>query len=286
MGILSGLEGFGLGGLANADIFGNPDAKGDEEKKEEGAAAVELTETDFIFAKSYTCPCCDNEFKSRTVKIGKAKLTGTDEDLRPRYDIIDSLKYDVVMCPKCGYAALSRFFPYLTSPQAKLININISQNFKNTEPAGDIYTYDEAAERYKMALANAIVKRAKASEKAYICLKLGWVMRGKGESLDPKDPDYEAQLASCKAQEDELLKNAMDGFLAAVQSESFPMCGMDESTVNYLLAVLVLRFGQLDVSAKLVSGIITSPSANKRMKDKARLLKDKIVAQIKGAQKK
>ncbi len=283
MGILSGLEGFGLGGLANADIFGAEP----EEKKQPEAGAVpvppkpEVVESDFIFAKGFTCPCCDKEFKSKTVKIGKAKLIDTDMDLRPKYEGIDSLKYDVIMCPHCGYAALSRFFQYLTGPQAKLIRINISQAFKNSEEVGDIYTYDQAIERYKLALANAVVKRAKASEKAYICLKLGWVIRGKSENLTASDADYDAMKAELKNEEDELLKNAMDGFLAACQSENFPMCGMDESTVNYIIAVLAFRFNQLDVAAKLVSSIIMSNTANKRMKDKARVLKDEIVSQIK-----
>lgn len=281
MGILSGLEGFGLRGLDNLDIFGSE--KKEEKKKEETVAVVpEQTESDLVFLKSYTCPCCDQEFKSKTVKIGKAKLIGTDRDLRPKYEVVDSLKYDVIACPHCGYAALSRFFQYITAPQVKLIRVNISQNFKNIETKSDIYSYDEAIERYKLALANAVVKRAKNSEKAYICLKLAWVLRGKGESLDDQAADYTEKLKGCMSEEKELLQNALDGFLAARQSETFPMCGMDESTVDYLIAVISMKFGQLEVAAKLVSSIITSPVANKRMKDKARVLKDEIVMQVKG----
>ena len=36
----------------------------------------------------------------------------------------------------------------------------------------------------------------------------------------------------------EILKNALDGFVEARQTEDYPMCGMDEITVEYLLAVL------------------------------------------------
>lgn len=280
MGILSGLESFGLGGLSNVDIFA-PEKKEEEAAKKEVAATPEINESDLVFQKAYKCPCCDKEFKSKTVKIGKAKLIGTDPDLRPKYEVVDSLKYDVVMCSNCGYAALSRFFQYLTGPQAKLITINISNNFKNVETKGDILTYDEAIERYKIALANCLVKRAKNSEKAYLCLKLAWVIRGKAENLDKNLPDFEAQKKQCEEEENELLHNALDGFLAARQSENFPMCGMDESTVDYLIAVISTRFGQYDVAAKLVSSIITSPVANKRMKEKARTLKEEIVIKIK-----
>jgi len=279
MGILSGLEGFGLGNLENVDIFAT-EKKEKQQVEQVKEAPPEITESDLIFQKAYSCPCCDKEFKTRTVKIGKAKLIGTDMDLRPKYEIVDSLKYDVIMCPHCGYTALSRFFQYITGPQAKLIRANISAAFKYTEPAGDIYTYDEAIERYKMALANAIVKRGKASERAYICLKMAWVIRGKYEAFEESMPDYEAQKKQCMADEQELLQTALDGFLAARQSETFPMCGMDETTVDYLIAVLSMNFGQYDVATKLVATIITSPVSNKRMKEKARDLKNILMAKI------
>ncbi|NBH82197.1 DUF2225 domain-containing protein [bacterium C-53] len=278
MGILAGLEGFGLGNLENSDIFAE---EAEEKAKKKAEAVHQTTEEELVFEKSYKCPVCDKDFHSKTVKMGKAKLLGTDLDLRPKHETIDSLKYDVILCPNCGYAALSRYFQYIAAPQAKLIKANISSKFQNNPPKGDIYTYDEAIERYKLALANAVVKRARSSEKAYICLKMAWVVRGKAENLDANDPQYEALKKACLEEEDELLKNALEGFLAARQSEAFPMCGMDESTVDYLISVMSLRFGQLDVAAKLVSNLIVSPSTNKRMKDKARDLKDMIVEKVK-----
>ena len=177
--LLSGLEQFGLGNLKNMNLYDEPAKKTDENGGKAAAAAPVMQEQDYLFDKAYTCPICDREFKARTVKIGKAKLAGSDLDLRPRYEQIDLLKYDVIMCPSCGYAALSRFFKYLTSPQAKNIQKAISANFKPQKEAAETYTYDEALERYKMALANAIVKQTKASEKAYICLKTAWLMRQK-----------------------------------------------------------------------------------------------------------
>lgn len=277
-GLLSGLEQFGLTNLENMNLY-------EEEKKaEQGAerkAAPVMQEQDFLFDKSFTCPICDREFKARTVKIGKAKLAGSDLDLRPRYEQIDLLKYDVIMCPSCGYAALSRFFKFLTSPQAKNIQKTISATFKPQKETQEIYTYDEALERYKLTLANAIVKQAKASEKAYICLKTAWLLRGKTEHLDKNLPDYEAQKKQCEEEENEFLRNALEGFLAARQTESFPMCGMDEPTVDYLIAVTAMRFEQYDVSSRLIAGILTSASANPRMKDKARDVKEMLMKKIK-----
>ena len=277
--LLSGLEQFGLGNLKNMNLYDEPKkAEGDDKAP---AAAPVMQEQDYLFDKATTCPICDKEFKTKTVKVGKVKLAGTDMDLRPKYDQVDLLKYDIVMCPHCGYAALSRFFKFVTSPQAKHIKETISASFKPQTEVKEIFSYDDALERYQLTLANAIVKQAKPSEKAYICLKTAWLLRGKGEHLDASAPDYAEQKKKLDEEENEYLHNALEGFLSARQTESFPMCGMDEPTVDYLIAVLSMRFEQYDVTSRLVAGILTNPSANPRMKDKARTIKDMVVKKIK-----
>ncbi len=278
-GLLSGLEQFGLSNLESMDLYEAP--KKAEAGPDGAPAAPVVQEQDFLFDKSFNCPICDKEFKARTVKIGKAKLGGSDLDLRPRYEQIDLLKYDIIMCPYCGYAALSRFFKFLTSPQAKNIQKAISSTFKPQKETKETYTYDEALERYKLTLANAIVKQAKSSEKAYICLKTAWLLRGKAEHLDTTQPDYEEQKKACQEEEDEFLRNALEGFLAARQTENFPMCGMDEPTVDYLIAVTAMRFEQYDLTSRLITGILTSTGANPRMKDKARDVKEMLMKKIK-----
>ena len=277
--LLSGLEQFGLGNLKNMNLYDEPKkAEGDDKAP---AAAPVMQEQDYLFDKATTCPICDKEFKTKTVKVGKVKLAGTDMDLRPKYDQVDLLKYDIVMCPHCGYAALSRFFKFVTSPQAKHIKETISASFKPQTEVKETFSYDDALERYQLTLANAIVKQAKPSEKAYICLKTAWLLRGKGEHMDTSAPDYAEQKKKLDDEENEYLHNALEGFLSARQTESFPMCGMDEPTVDYLIAVLALRLEQYDVTSRLVAGILTNPSANPRMKDKARMIKETVVKKIK-----
>ena len=271
-GILSGLESFGLGDREGMSIF--------EEKKapEAKAAAPEISEKDFLLDKSMSCPHCDAEFKARVVKGGKAKLVGTDMDLRPKYQELDIAKYDVIMCPFCGYTALSRYFPTLLSNQGKRISEKITPAFKpKLEDLPETYSYDDALERYKMALINAIVKVTKASEEAYICLKAAWICRGKAEEIGEAHADY----AKTKAMEAEYIKNAYEGFISAVSTESFPMCGMDEMTVNYLIGVLAFKTGHMDVASKMIATILQSNGASPRIKDKARDLKDEVLKAIK-----
>ncbi|MBR4169569.1 MAG: DUF2225 domain-containing protein [Lachnospiraceae bacterium] len=278
MGVLSGLGNLGLGNLENADVFA-------QEKKEEAAkkAAPEpkkMTIDDFVFDKSYSCPVCYQEFSNPTMKANKVKLVGQDSDLRPKYDPVDPIKYDIIACPHCGYAALSRYFDKITPPQAKLVKSEISSSFHGIKHTLD-YSYDDAVERYQLALGNAIVKRARSSEKAYICLKLAWVIRAKMEALDIDLPDYDTQMDELKKDEMELLQNALDGFMNARQTEDFPMCGMDETTVDYIISVTAAKFQKYDVASKLIAGILTDPKANSRIKDKARDLKDSILQQKK-----
>lgn len=278
MGILSGLGGLGLGDLEGMDIF-----EEEEAKKEASAAAAppKIEEKDLIYDKNFTCPVCGTEFRAKIMKTGKAKLLGTDQDLRARYEGIDAVKYDVELCPVCGYAALSRYFSNLGSAQAKLIKEKISISVHITEYHDEVYSYEQAFERYQLALACAMVKKAKASEKAYICLKSGWLVRGWRENLQDNGKGNEALVEKLKKQEDDYLQNAFRGFAEARKSESFPLCGMDEITVDYLLAVLAIRFKKFDVASHLVAGILASPSANARMKDKARDLKEQIMAEKK-----
>lgn len=282
MNIFAGLEKFGLKTEGIKDLF-------EEEKKVKEAASVEKveeeipTEDSFLLEKAVRCVVCDKVFKTKTIKNGRAKRLESDMDLRPRFEYIDTLKYDVASCPYCGYAAMNRYFEHLTAGQIKLIQENVCAKFKSSgdakEPA--VYDYDTAIDRYKLALFNTIVKRGKTSEKAYTCLKIAWLYRGKAENLKPTDKDYEQVLKSCKEQEEAFYQQAYEGFMKAVSKEMFPICGMDQCTLDYLLAVMSYHFKKFDVASKCISRIQSSASASKRMKDRAFDLKEKIIKEIK-----
>ena len=276
-GLLSGLSELGLGGLENMEVYKQPEDKEAEKQAEE---KPEVKEETFLFDKSYECPVCYQGFKAKTVRSGKLRSLGTDRDLRPLYDQMEPLKYDVVICPHCGYAALTRFFGGLTAGQIKAIKENISANFHPVKEEKETYTYEEALYRYKLCLANTIVKHGKVSEKAYICLKAGWLLRSMGENLDPAVEDYNKKMQEIKEQEKDFLKNALDGLITARQTESYPICGMDEVTLEYLIAVLAMEFEKYDISSRLIYNILNTPTVNNRIKDKAREVKDELLQQM------
>ncbi len=272
--LFSGLEGFGLKNLSDINIY-------DDKEKEEAEDNLQkpqntFSEEDIIFDKTYTCPVCDKDFKSKTVKTGKVKLHTIDTDLRPRYLQADPLKYDAILCTNCGYASLNRFFKYVTNSQAELIKKNISANFKPDKETNNIYTYDDAIVRHKMALVSSIVKKAKISERAYTCLKTAWVIRGKVETLPSDTPDYKQELEKINHQEMEFINNAYEGFTEAFMKETFPMCGMDEITITLLVADLARKVGKFDESSRWISRILVSREASERIKEKARQIKELI----------
>ena len=283
MGLLSGLEKFGLEQMDTTNLFEDEKKPKAEQQGQADAPKEEKhLETEFLLLKSIRCPVCDHVFRTRLVKTGRVKRLEPDFDLRPRFAYIDTNKYDVSSCPKCGYTAINRYFSHITSGQVKLIDQGVHSKFKantlvNAEDALEAYTYEEAIEYCKLALYCTMVKRGSTSEKAYECLKLSWLYRGWREKLESEGTNDRELLSNVKAEEDAYYKQAYEGFMKAIASESFPMCGMEESTVNILLANMAFKLEKYDVSSKLVSAILTSRVASRSVKDRAMTLKEEII---------
>ena len=286
MRLLSGLEKFGLEQMDTTNLFEDEKKPKAEQQGQADAPKEEKhLETEFLLLKSIRCPVCDHVFRTRLVKTGRVKRLEPDFDLRPRFAYIDTNKYDVSSCPKCGYTAINRYFSHITSGQVKLIDQGVHSKFKantlvNAEDALEAYTYEEAIEYCKLALYCTMVKRGSTSEKAYECLKLSWLYRGWREKLESEGTNDRELLSNVKEEEDAYYKQAYEGFMKAIASESFPMCGMEESTVNILLANMAFKLEKYDVSSKLVSAILTSRVASRSVKDRAMTLKEEIIKKL------
>lgn len=231
----------------------------------------EHSETDYLLKKTYTCPICDKTFKALTVKAARPRLLKRDMDMRPVYKYIDIEKYDCIVCENCGYAALTQYFDKLSENQVKIIRNEVCKKFQGIEAAGQFYTYEEAIFRYKLALANAIVKRGKMSERSYICLKIAWLYRGKREMLGTEDDKKKKELYNLEI---EFIKKALNGFKEASMNETFPIAGMDEWTFDFLLAELSIECNEPGDALKLLSNIIVSRNAPDRVKERAKELRE------------
>lgn len=244
-----------------------------------------MAEADLLFDKTYTCPVCNKTFKAKTVRTGKVKTNGTDFDLRPRHVQVDAIKYEAIMCPNCGYAAMSRYFDALLPAHRKMIEEKIGISFtpRNEEQMSE-YSYETALEHYKMVLLNNVVKMAKASELAYTCVKIAWLYRGMADHINPDEPDYPTLYENAKAEERSFQRKAFDGFVKARMQEDYPMAGMDEPTCNYLTAALAIEVGEYDTAARFISEIMSSKIATSRIKDKCYDLKTELTRRQKAQQ--
>ncbi len=273
--LFSGLENLGIRLDNDVDLYEkSPNETESEEKKSEYEEKID--EAELLFDKSFTCPVCDAEFKTKMVRTGKARLMSTDNDFRPIYKGIDPIKYDAILCPKCGYASLNRYFNFVMGYQAKQIKEKISKTYRHRVFRGDTYTYDEAILRYKMALLNTVVKNGKISEKAYTCLKLAWLFRGKREEMAGKGELTREEAAELAKEEINFLKNALSGFVSAFSREQFPMCGMDSHVVMLLVGELALELGEINIALQWTSKLMVEKNVSKRIKDKAQDLNDRI----------
>ena len=167
MNLLAGLEKFGFGGKEAFDITGDDSAKKKRDtSKGTAEAAKPMEEQDFLLEKNITCAICDKTFPALVVKSSKAKRLEPDSDLRPNYEGIDVVKYDVLACPYCGYAAMMKSFDHPSPSQLKWVREALA-DFKGDPKSlqgKKTYDYEEAIDRYKLALVSAMAKRAKLSE--------------------------------------------------------------------------------------------------------------------------
>ena len=230
-----------------------------------------MSEADKVFKKSYKCPICDSNFKCLTVKQGKARMVSSDIDLKVNYRDIEPLKYDIILCPVCGYAALERYFDRVSAFQRKNIIDKICQSFSYVFEDKDEFTFDDAVVRYKFAVLTSQVKMSKASEFGFLCLKMGWLYRSYADSLDESMKKKKAEL---KEQEKTYLTNAFNYFETARAKEQSPICGMDEITFDTLLASLCVELDKKDEAKKYMSIILSNRNASKRVKDKIFDLKE------------
>lgn len=286
MGLLDGLDSLGLSGIENISLYEDEKKNtANEDAKEKAAPVKEVKETDFLYDKTFECPVCGNKFKQRVVRSNSVKMIAQDKDLRPIYEHVDLNKYEVVLCERCGYASLIRFHAALPKPFRDLIRQNISARFSPPAPLGETISYEQAMVRYKMALLNAVVRKGKSSEKAFICLKMAWLYRSMNDAIE-KDPRIPAELKAkkreaYKVQEIEYLKNAREGFIKARTAENTPYAGMNEVTLDYLIGVLSIETGVGEKDAlRLLQTVAVSVNATKIQKERSveliQVLKNKL----------
>lgn len=236
---------------------------------------MENEEKTLLLDRSYTCPICDKKVKAKSVKTNVAKFVDTCSDLRPIHSNINVTKYDVISCCNCGYTALTKNFPNTTQVQRKLLREKIQANFKSHEEQPcDFYTTEQAISRLKMALLCTVSKSGKESEIGNVCLKISWLYQDLVDELPEDTPDYEAKKEAYLAEARNAGINAYDHLCKARMEEDYPIAGMNESTLDYLLAYLGYQKGEYSTAMQYLSSVMSTRGITPRLKDKSLELKE------------
>jgi uncharacterized protein (DUF2225 family) len=243
-------------------------------------------EKSLIIDRKYTCPICDAKITAKSVKSNGARFVETKEDLRPIYSNINPTKYDTVCCNHCGFSALTKDFTTTTSVQRKLIHEKIQSKFvPQQKPETDTYTTAMAITRLKMALLCSISKEAKKSEIGNICLKISWLYEDLIDEIPDDDLDANEKREIYMHEYEKAAKNAYDSLVYARMHEDFPIAGMNETTLDYLLAYFSYKYGEYQQAMQYLSGVITNKSTSPRLKEKSVDLKELISSKLHSEQK-
>ncbi len=221
------------------------------------AAKKELTERDFLYDKKVSCPICEQKVDVRVVRRTSLRLESRDSDSMPVYKYINPLFYDIWVCNYCGHAAFENNFENeVPKEQIALMFENVSSKW-NYRTYPDIYTLDIALERYKLALYCAHLRKAPLSELTMLYLKMGWLFR-----LNVEDQ-----------KEKQCLEQTVSGLESLYDVGKFPVMGMNESAVVYMIADLSFRIGKSKEALLWLAKVLSDINAKPGLKDKCRDLK-------------
>ncbi len=201
-----------------------------------------MTEISELYDKKIICPICNMEFETKKVRSSKLRLIKKDEDFLAYYEGENPIKYNIFVCPNCGYSASENKFNSINNEEKEIILKEITSKW-NKRSYGDKRTLDEAIEVYKLALYIGEILDYKKLELGSLCLSLGWLYRIK------KNQEEEARF----------LGLAKDLFEEGFYNESLIGTNMDELKLGYLIGEINRRLGNKEKALKWFNTILSNP---------------------------
>lgn len=201
-----------------------------------------LTKIDELYDKVVDCPVCNEQFKTKKVRHSKLKLIKRDEDFLSYYEGENPLKYNIYVCPYCGYAAKeSRFIP-LSNEDKKIIIDNISSKW-NKRSYGNERSIEEAIVTYKLALYVGELLNYSNIELGFLALGIAWLYRISGDQ-----------------EENRFLRLARNLFEEGYYNESLKDVNIDELRLAYLIGELSRRLGDNQEALKWFNTVLSNPN--------------------------
>lgn len=186
-----------------------------------------------FWKKKIFCPFCKTEFESVRVFSESVKIKSRDYDLKPIFEGVNIIFFQLVTCPYCYLTMYESDFEK-EIPEDKVEKLSVVlKNAKKKFPInlGENKTIDDAINQHYIAAAVYMVLENKR-KLAEVYLKLAWLLREKRE-------EEKELIALAKA-----LKNFEDYYkYEMVEEKEGPM-------ILFYMAVINQRFGNRKEAGK------------------------------------
>ena len=193
----------------------------------------------YTFTVEKKCPICGET--TRVVKV-KSKLLAerTDEDFCVHYKDFNPYFYKIWFCEHCGFAADEKTF----LGSIPLTHKRKIQEFLNSRKLGLKFVEErqvpDAVASFKLAIFYAELTGQSLAKRAGLYLELGWIYRASEE----------------KEREGEMLERAISLYDRSLMTERYPINGLSDNTVIYLIGAIYYRLHDFEKSTQYLSRII------------------------------
>lgn len=201
-----------------------------------------MEEIDELYDKNVKCPVCDIEFKTKKVRTSRLRLIKRDKDFLSYYKGENPLKYNIFVCPHCGYAASESKYNSITDKDREIILKEVTSKW-NSRDYGDKRTVDDAIETYKLALYIGQLLDYKRIDLGSLCLSIAWLYRIK-EDLE---------------EEKRFLKLTKNLFEEGYYKETLEDTNMEELRLDYLLGEISRRLEDKEDALKWFNTTLSNP---------------------------
>ncbi len=209
---------------------------------------------DMLYTVDKDCALCGRSFPVTKVR-NRLRMVKQDTDFCTTYAEINPYYYDIWVCPHCGYAAQESWFGELSENQAAKVKAFLKGKDVRIDFGGE-RSCQQALDTYRLALYYAQLTDQVASRMGGLFLRMAWLFR-------ESEQHEQEQLA---------LVEARKYYEKALMKEPLPIGNMSEIALEYIVAELYRRTGELDKAMSGFGRIVGNPKAKleKRMLELAR----------------
>ncbi len=198
-----------------------------------------------FYRAKITCSVCAKKFESMKVRSSSIRVQRIDEDFCQHYQSVNPLYYEMVVCPRCGFAFNLEFSKtHMNAEQREKLKSRLQPVWQDrAKDYSGVRTWNDAMEAFQLALYALEDELVKSSKMGMLYLKAAWLYRYVGN----------------EAGEQKYIEKVISAFAKAYETESFSE-PKSELNIVYLLGALNLRAGKTQESAKWLELVLRHPA--------------------------